>query len=287
MEQQNFCRDFILETLDQVISLNHKQPITPFELSDKPLYVPDPYGKPRRVSAMTELGPEGGIRFHYESIKILSPMTLLALMSHEFGHKVFFKGALVEDNPAIGPFNFLDGGRALLDSVGAAVALYAAEKRLVGKEFGIDDRFSCKVRNLENGTGLSSSGISPRLFLEPTNFDFYEAGLGRFPRDFTCGMDEFFNRSSLEVRLNVHEEIGCGDNPTSGERWTKMELWRVYTPQLGQETPEPQKLQDQFLPNFNPLCGETPSAPMIIEYLVGNARLRFEVRYELSYGRVH
>jgi hypothetical protein len=270
------CRDFILATHEQMLRLNHPLKPTPFAISSEPLYVKEG-GKPRPVAAM--IGEKGEIIFHYGKVSELFPSELLFLMGHEFGHKVEWPGpgSSVTDVDAYPPF---ETGRRFLDTVGAALAVFAARHGKIGKYFGLDDRFSCAIRDLDSGRVFSSNGSTARLF--QSGFDAYETGVGTLPRDFRCTMAGIKAGTSVWLSVKIHEQDGC--RPTSVDRrWTRLEIIRRYDDILKPGVPD-ETLESRLLPGVNPLCeGKLPSAPLGLEF--PSEHLGFQVRYEGSVGK--
>ena len=80
--QQQFCRSYLLDIMNKIISLNIEPKIVPFALREDTLLVTGPDGKPMPVAARTDLGEAGPIEFHLDSIKLMAPKALLQLIHH-------------------------------------------------------------------------------------------------------------------------------------------------------------------------------------------------------------
>ncbi len=123
--QQDYCRAFLGSSAEKMLELDTDER-TPLVLSSVPLYTAgDKPGALRPVAAITKRGPKGAIAFHEGTIDSLSQSSLLALLTHELGHKISVgNNVSIGDEPAVGPFAH---GHELLDAAGAALGLFAPE----------------------------------------------------------------------------------------------------------------------------------------------------------------
>jgi hypothetical protein len=277
--QRDYCRRFVRETVSQVYTLNTQRPITPFELTSEPIYMTGPDHVLRPVRAKTEYGPSGKITFQYDAVKNLLPSAALTLLAHEFSHKVEFGGVnyFVDDNSPIGPFTEPEGGRHLMDAVGAGMAAYAEERGMVGQSLNVQDVFSCEIKD-EATMDMESQGSSVRLFwdLEQKN---YETGIGNLPRDLYCSHWEDGKVSRLVFQIKIHESDGCAENIPAGRRWTRLTLSRVFTPRPGVVTPEPEILVNHLYPDFNATCAKPGTGEMALSYQTPTKTFRFEGKF--------
>ncbi len=266
-DQIKFCRDFLIVIAPEILRLSQGINKTLFVLRDQPLFVEGPDGKPMIVAARTELGSNGPIELHRESVKTLLPTQVLFLITHEFQHKTHFAGKTITDNEKIGPFAT---GRDLLDSVATAVVLVARKKGKVGSQFGIRDIFDCRVFTNQSqfGARLSSS----RLF-QSEDLMSYETSIGKNPTDGSIFLPET-NESSLLLRFVINEPNNCGDpNP---KRKNVIQIIRSVKLVSG--------LQDEIVVakqelNENPMC---PGSGKQIE--ISNSNVRFVCSYFGSEG---
>lgn len=257
--QKKECKAFILETVNQYLALNSGDQRTQFLIRSEPLEVLGPDGKLRQVSARTPLGAEGPIEFHLDSIKNYSPAQTLALLGHEFGHKVLFRSRYIEDNL---PTESFLSGRELLDSVGQALANFASTSGFVGKYYGISDQFDCRVQVRPDLPPSRIMGLTPRSFFEQNSFDRFESTIGTLPNDLYVEAGETWD-TQIFLRATFHEEKGCKASGTQG-RWTRLELVRTYE-NHGGATPEDEILVSDFRDLWNPLCEEN-RLPFKIDY---------------------
>lgn len=267
-DQKTECRKFLVDTARQVLELNQIQPVTQFLLRDEPLRVIGPDGEERQVDARTPLGREGNIEFHYPAVRNFSPVQLLALMTHEFGHKVLFEGRYVEDNVPTATFAM---GRALLDAVAFALTSFAQEERLVGTYFRLFDAFRCTISIASGGT-TGTQGGSPRLFEDHQNFDQFVTGIGVRPNDLQVWVIESAG-SLLSFRAEIREAHGCHQGETEG-RGVKIEIVRQ---RLGQQE---EVVAAHQIDGWNPVCEESPRS-LSLEF----GSYRFECLFTGSYGR--
>ena len=71
LQQKKFCSDYFLSIASEVLRLNQGLEKTLFVLREKSLEVIGPDGKPMMVAARTDLGSNGPIEFHRDSIKTI------------------------------------------------------------------------------------------------------------------------------------------------------------------------------------------------------------------------
>lgn len=260
--QQVFCRKFMESVAEQVLLMNQDtSKKTPFVLRKEFLEVVGPDGKNMIVAARTEVGPSGAIEFHRDSVKSMTPVQLLFLLMHEFGHKVSFEGRYVTDDAPLGPFMT---GRELLDSVASALTQLARRYGKIGTQFGIRDIFECQA--FVGSASFLARVSSSRLFLSE-DLRSYEISLGKNPLDQTVSVIESLD-SALVLRLQVREPNNC-ESAHSG-RSTKLEiLRRSKTPNGEQQSILVEKNYD-----LSPTCPHS-DVPLIVE----TAQVRFECRY--------
>src|SRR5437868_1359891 len=80
--QIDFCRQYFFEIVTQMMTLNQGISKTLFVLREGPILVTGPDGKPMPVAAQTQLGPQGEVEFHRDSIKLMPPAQVLFLIAH-------------------------------------------------------------------------------------------------------------------------------------------------------------------------------------------------------------
>jgi hypothetical protein len=276
--QKDFCGQFLQTTKEQMLRLNEGEHPTPLKLQPKPILADDPTGASRPVAAMTELRPEGPIILHYGSVQLMSPPLMLQLLGHEFGHKVRWDQlpGHVEDNSSTGPFvNPEGGGRMLLDSVGAAIAHYAFQHKLIGESFGLQDLFACEIHESNSNLTFSSTQRSYRAFKANTLFA-YETGIGSSPEEDYCEIREG-KAARLYFRVKVHEENGCYRSSGVENRWTLLELWEIPT---GETLPV--KVNSRLMIGLNPLCSDPGRVPVGLSYEKNNRKYQFQLTYQGS-----
>lgn len=118
--QIDFCRDTFFALLPQLRERVGSR--------DVPLY--GLMAELRRngipVAALTALLPSGPIELSIPRILALglSDAAIIALLVHEFLHKVLYRGAPIRDDQPLGPFQGSRGGEAFLDLAGLAFVRY-------------------------------------------------------------------------------------------------------------------------------------------------------------------
>lgn len=120
------CQNFIKTNLPRLQAMVSSPNFVGFGVSDTRLTVTFADGSLRSVAAITPFGPEGPIVIDGQRLAGFSEQALLVLLGHEFSHKIFVdqvSGYVTDNDPYVG-FTQPGGGRALLDSVGAALAFY-------------------------------------------------------------------------------------------------------------------------------------------------------------------
>lgn len=276
--EKQFCHQFILDSIDALRNMNSGLTPVEFKIQTEPLLVPDKDGVLRPVKAATLLDSTSPILFHYDSIKNMVPKDLLALLIHEFGHKVTTSAnSHVSDNDPIGPFA---NGRRLLDSIGIAFSSYAVSKNRVGEVYGLADYFSCKI--YQGDYMHPSMPVSLRYFPQKGNYDSFESGVGIFPTDLSQCYIENLKRERIALNFRIHEEFGCAQNQDESRRYTYAEL--MWYPAPGSHE-QPKRLTAGLNANWNPLCLQKPSeAPVELSTMVNGQTIRFEIRYERSMG---
>jgi hypothetical protein len=275
-EQKEECRSFITQTMRQILALNERTPIPLILLRDEPLFVEGTDGKTREVDARTQLGSAGDIELNYGRVKLYSPFQMLTIITHEFGHKVFFNGKVIEDNQVTPTFAT---GRMLLDNAGMAIATYAQKKGIIGSYFKLLDHFSCQIHSVPGANPMGASGFSSRTFSSQQVFGRYETGIGILPGNLDVYLIDSVT-SEIHFRALIHEEASCSQEPTS-RRWTKLSLVRTYSA-VGDQTNKPEEiLTEKTIDLWNPICDEKASRfPMELSY--GN--FKFECFYNGSSG---
>ena len=242
-DQKSFCREYMLEILDQVITLNLEPKKVPFVLREDPLLVVGPDGKPMPVSARTELGSQGPIEFHLDSIKLMAPKDLLQLVAHEFQHKTTYKNNNPTDNDSIGPFQY---GRFLIDSVASAIVKVAIDTGRIGTQFVLRDSFECVIRSGSSQFGMRAS--TQRWFFD-SSLTSYKTSLSELPTDPFIFVSETID-SKIVFQLNITDKNHCQNLNDPSLRQSRVALWRVFN---DPQTPS-QLISEQKFPGMNPLC---------------------------------
>lgn len=253
----------MLDILDQIITLNLDPQKTPFVLREDPLLVIGPDGKPMPVSARTELGNQGPIEFHLDSIKLMAPKDLLQLVAHEFQHKVIYGNGSPTDNDPIGPFQY---GRFLIDSVAAAIVGVAIDSGRIGTQLVLRDSFECLIRSGSSQFGMRAS--TQRWFFDSSLIS-YKTSLSELPTDPLIFVSETIN-SKIVFQLNITDRNHCQNPNDVGLRQTRVALWRVFdNPQIPS-----QLISEQKIPGLNPFCEKTPQL-----FVADYQSIRFECKY--------
>lgn len=262
-QQQQFCRSYLLDILDQMLSLNTEPKKVPFVLREDPLLVIGPDGKPMPVSARTDLGDAGPIEFHLDSIKLMAPKVLLQLISHEFQHKTTYMSKSPTDNDPLGPFQF---GRQLIDSVADALVKVAIKKGRVGTEFVLRDSFDCKIRSGASQFGLRAA--TNRWFLDSTLVN-YKLSFSKLPSDPLIYVAESIN-SKIVYQLEVADSNHCAELENIKLRSSTIRLWRVFDDPNAASV----LLSEQIIEGMNPMCEKTPPS-----FVADYQSIHFDCRY--------
>lgn len=261
--QKNFCREYLLKILPQLITLNMDPQKVPFVLRNEAFLVVGPDGKPMPVSARTELGSQGPIEFHLGSIKLMAPKDILQLIAHEFQHKVSYQNSSPTDNSSIGPFQY---GRFLIDSVASALVKLAIESGRIGTQFVLRDSFECTIRSGSSQFGMRAS--TQRWFFD-SSLTNYKTSLSELPTDPLIFVSETLD-SKIVFQLNIVDKKHCQNPNDSDLRHSRVALWRVFN--NPQKTPE--LISEQKFVGINPLC-ENVSPLFTADF----QSIRFECRY--------
>lgn len=116
------CRAFLQESVAQYTQLLANNPNQFFIVKRQALKDPISRGE---VAAITQSDAAAPIYFDSKKVSALTPEALFALLVHELGHKISFRGKLIDDRQ--GPEGY-QTGRQFLDTVG--VALFQYQKQL-------------------------------------------------------------------------------------------------------------------------------------------------------------
>ena len=258
--QRNKCHDVLIATQSQWLRLNQGENKTKFLLKEEPLLVPGPGGIPQKVDARTLLGPDGDIEFHRDSIKLYSPIQMMKLISHEFGHKLIFQEKSIGDDEPFPPF---DTGREFLDAVAASLTNYAQNSGLIGSQFGLRDHFVCRIEL--NGFKVPSLNSTLRRTFD-SGFKRYETSLSKLPKDPLIAIGES-SETNLVFQVVIHETQGCKkieNEPgvVSPLRSTTLRILRSparnknLTHNNRKSHVEEIILVERVLEGFNPICEE-------------------------------
>ncbi|MGE0632003.1 MAG: hypothetical protein AB7O96_06320 [Pseudobdellovibrionaceae bacterium] len=267
-EQIQFCREVLNSVSVEVLKLNQIKNRTPFVLRNDPLFVEGPDGKPMMVAARTVLGPFGTIEFHRDSVKTLTPVQVLFLISHEFLHKVPYQDHYISDLEDIGPFA---NGRHLLDSISSAIVTLAKKKKQVGTQFGIRDIFHCSSYVNDAHTGLSAFSLA-RMFASEDLFS-YETSSGKNPNDGFISIPQDLS-TLLRFKFVITEPNNCG--PESPERKNMLQIVQM---KRGPDNNYDETIIEELLLFENPMCPQATKS-----FGIRHQQFRFECTYYGSDG---
>lgn len=266
-DQIQFCHEYFLAVLPNMLQLSQGLNKTLFVLRDEPLLVNGPDGKPMVVAARTELGPLGPIELNRDAVKTMLPTQVLFLIIHEFQHKSNFRGVFVNDNDPIGPFS---NGRDLIDYAAKYVVSVARRKGKVGSQFGIRDIFDCVAMT---GTSQFGARLSSSRLFQAEDLMSYETSFGKNPTDGSIYLPEASN-SSLVLRFDIIEPNNCGD--PNQLRKTSVQI--VRRSKLSDGSSQDNVVSDLELPS-NPMC---PNGDPKIE--IAWQQIKFSCQYFGSEG---
>lgn len=124
-KQQKTCGQFLIDHKKKLMKALRK---ATFEVTSEPIKTSQNTGH-RPVQAVT-LRKENRIVIHDKVFVTLSPAQRIMLLVHESGHLIQVNGKYINDNSQVGPFQGKDGGKELLDAVGASVASISLAERI-------------------------------------------------------------------------------------------------------------------------------------------------------------
>lgn len=143
------CRAFLLEVASQVNNLDGSN--VSLVLVQAPISVKDPFtGADNFVAARTVVDHNGPIEFHIDSLKTMDMPEVVFLLSHEFMHKVKYKGKFITDDAV---YPTMVGGRSIIDSLASTIKKYAMDHGFLGRFIAIQFNFSCKIKTPTSQTG--------------------------------------------------------------------------------------------------------------------------------------
>lgn len=161
------CRAFLVETAAQLLEASSPER-SPLALSAMPLTASVPGLPGRRVAALTPRAG-GAIVVHAASVAASSREGLVALLLHEIGHRVAWRGGPIDDEVVVTGTS--SRGAALLDAAGAAIALFSDTQVIPAQapppvpEGGDRGAICARATDLESryvlGLALDSSGETP------------------------------------------------------------------------------------------------------------------------------
>lgn len=258
-EQKKFCNAFIKATMNQYMMLTLGPQKVPLKVVEDKLFSHDADGNLYEVAAITRKGPEGDIKFNYKKISNYHPAVLLALLTHEIGHKIEFPrgNVYVDDNDPIGPFA---EGRDLLDAAGHALSQNASRNLIIGPRFSVKDKFTCGIKQ-EGSFPSESTNEVRRIFSTTSNpFGNYRFGVGpEFGWTWTAGED----RTCISFELSIQEMANCNK---SGNRATNLKLVRYFPEGDDGMTPNPELIEEKVILDYNPACSWTRLEPLELNY---------------------
>jgi hypothetical protein len=268
--QRATCSEFLVDTIPGILALNapERDPggKVPFGWQfpeDGPLLVLE-NGVERPVDAVADPGDMGGIVFSYDSVRRIAasadgPAQLMALMYHEMGHKVLFRGAFTGDVEMVDELT----GRALHDAAGAAVAELARRLNILTATFQVADTFSCVWTHPPFGAQSLPFIDRARVF-DAANLSAYHAGFGYDilgrpapERGLTVLADP--RRAFL---LRIDEPDACAASPEAAARRQTTVRYVEYDP-LNVAATLVDLVPPLVLPGVNPLCQEAPE-PVVL-----------------------
>ena len=134
-EQQKYCAAFIEQHNEELASLiKPSSGISHVWVEDR---LSD-HKQHRQADAIAQLAKKR-IILSETKFRDLNDAGRLQLLTHEYGHFLIHNGKAIEDQGSIGPFKGADGGRQLLDVVGAALVVQARRSYALDVD---DSRFS-------------------------------------------------------------------------------------------------------------------------------------------------
>lgn len=166
-----YCRQVLSAKAQALAGFFSRAPEEMVQFVTSPLEVEEG-GSSVRVIARTELGPAGKILLNRDAIERMADIELAALLVHEAGHKISMGQGYLSDEAAEAPFDGAGGGRALLDLIGAAAALYShrlAHPEPIRTHTGVVDAFWYNGNNRSERLSVRLPQACPnaRFRLEP------------------------------------------------------------------------------------------------------------------------
>ncbi len=267
--QRKTCRDFIENTHAELLNLLLSEDSPEYILEFDPIYVKD--GNTRRpVAARTEFDPKKPIYFYYDAIKWLSPKRLMALMIHEYIHKVRYKGSPIKDGKTREYPGFRTG-RKIIDSVANTYANFAANRGLIVDSYQIMDQFYCAIKtpSSEESGQLGVIGSSPRSFNGPISrpdFNHFTSSIGLNLHDMKVFVEKQDER--IELKLEAIHKKGC--DPESAYSTTLTLIKQGLDSEVIEEVNFQQK---------SPVCNPK------FAFEISGEDMTFKCQYEGSFGQ--
>ena len=123
-EQRKFCTQALVKQTPQMLNLVKDDSVSIRWTNDE-IRVPD-RGQTRAVDAVTNR-EKREITLNLKRFLSMKPFERVFLVSHEYMHLTTLDGKPMVDEGAIGPFDGDQGGRRLLNAMGASVAMLQGE----------------------------------------------------------------------------------------------------------------------------------------------------------------
>ncbi len=245
-EQRNECRRFLTDNAAELAKLD-TEAATPFRMSAVPLTAPGASaGSYRSVSAITRRGLKGPIIFHQSSIGELGQAPLLALLTHELGHKLSGRPWATDGISDEKPTGHFKRGRDFLDAAGAAIGLYAPEYASPTQQpppapAGVSEIAACGIANDRIG----------RVFLGWAADVESRSATSEYVDAMRKNLDKLTKESRIETALQK-----LAQQQLSGDAARKQSVTSLFEAFLQRKaTAEEQELMVQRLST-----GETPDA---------------------------
>ncbi len=120
LEQSQYCSKTLEVLTSQILELLSTKSDIRYRFVHEPIYVKE--GKRSRASDMIADRENREIIIHLKRFLEMTPAERRFLLAHEVLHFTQRKGQFMDDEGEIGPFTGTDGGRHLLNAMGAAIA---------------------------------------------------------------------------------------------------------------------------------------------------------------------
>lgn len=170
-DQKKYCEKFLIENVDLLIEMTSSKSSVQFSWTHEKMSVMENH-HPRAVEGIAS--PQNQtIYLNKESFVQLKSFERVYLLGHEYGHFLKNpKGQFISDADQFAPFQQVEGGRYLLNALGAAISLQAYRQ---GVYYEFQDSLSRSKNYKDHWVTLNFGGDSGHKDESTFNIDSYSS----------------------------------------------------------------------------------------------------------------